>query len=138
MNPSTKNTTVTTTTSNTNNNNRKSNTSPATVYANRYRFTDLDELGYYPELVPDCDEDIAGIVGPQADIDALIRRYRRELVRAARRCLDDPQHAEDLVQDLCVEALSGYLRLPVDPESAAEMLHDEIVERCAAWEGDGE
>ncbi|HEY1692943.1 MAG TPA: hypothetical protein VGG39_12320 [Polyangiaceae bacterium] len=109
-----------------------SKNSTATVYENRHRFTDLDGLGYFPELVPDRDEDAPGVVGPCIDLDALMRGYRGKLVRAAHCRLGSRRRAEDLVQDLCVEALSGQLALPVDPESAAEVLHGEIVERCRA------
>jgi DNA-directed RNA polymerase specialized sigma24 family protein len=46
--------------------------------------------------------------------------------------------AEDMVQDICLDALEGQLRLPIDPGVALEALLHEIAERCEEREESSE
>ena len=90
---------------------------------------DVDVLEYYPELVP-VDEQLSD-TQTRVTLDAFIRAHRWQLVSTARHHLGNRrQDAEDLVQDLCVEALEGQLALSSDPTEALDELLLEIRERC--------
>jgi ribosomal protein S18 acetylase RimI-like enzyme len=90
---------------------------------------DVDNLELHPELVPRVHASTEDQL--RAVLEAVIRGHRWQLVAAARRHLrGDRGYAEDLVQDLCVDALRGRLPLPADPTEALVALVREVIERC--------
>ena len=102
----------------------------------RNRFIDLvngEELEFHPELVP-VDGQLSS-TDARAALDAVIRAHRWQLVIAAKNRLRNDAHAEDLVQNLCVEVLEGQLPLPADPTEALVALLLEI-QRSGAIRGD--
>jgi hypothetical protein len=88
-----------------------------------------DQLEHHPELVP---VDVAmGAPDPRVVLDAVIRAHRWQLVAAARHHLRNRRmDAEDVVQDVCLEALEGQIALSTDPTEAYADLLREVVARC--------
>jgi hypothetical protein len=87
-----------------------------------------DDFELHPELVPAVD-DWERAAQTRAVLDAVIRAHRPHLVSVARQYLGNRHDAEDLVQDLCVEALEGQLSLSTQPAEALADLLREIRER---------
>lgn len=100
--------------------------------ARRIRNIDLvldEDLELHPELVP-VDESLSN-AHVRVTLDALVRAHRWQLVATARHHLGNRRRdAEDLVQDVCLEALEGQLALSSDPAEALDELLREVVERC--------
>ena len=100
--------------------------------ARRIRQSDpicYEDLELHPELVP-VDESLSN-ADLHVTLDAIVRAHRWQLVATARHHLGNRrQDAEDLVQDLCLEALEGQLALSSDPSDALDDLLREVVERC--------
>jgi hypothetical protein len=96
------------------------------------RITDLvpdEDLEFHPELVP-VDEQLSDWE-VRMMLDAVIRAHRWQLVSTARHHLGNRrQDAEDLVQEVCLEALEGQLALSRDPSGALDDLLREVVARC--------
>jgi len=88
-----------------------------------------EDLEFHPELVP-----VGEYLSDSEDrvtLDAILRAHRSQLVATARYHLGNRrQDAEDLVHDLCVEALGGQLTLSRDPWRALDDLLREVVARC--------
>jgi hypothetical protein len=88
-----------------------------------------EDLEFHPELVPLGDFLHDSEV--RVTLDAILRAHRSQLVATARYHLGNHrQDAEDLVQDLCVEALEGRLTLSRDPWKALDDLLEEVIARC--------
>lgn len=66
------------------------------------------------------------------DLDALMRSHRAELVATARRRLRVKRHAEDVVQEVCLDALEGRLALSDDRDEVLNELRMEVIARCAS------
>jgi hypothetical protein len=93
-----------------------------------------DDLDFHPELVPA----LAAPAHPdtRAVLDAVIRGHRWQLVATARHQLGNRRRdAEDLVQEICLEALEGQLALSPDPSEALEDLLREVVGRSKGGGG---
>ncbi len=100
--------------------------------ARRPRNVDLvldEDLEFHPELVP-VDEYLSDWE-VRIMLDAVIRSHRWQLVSTARHHLGNRrQDADEIVQEVCVEALEGQLTLSREPSAALDDLLREIVTRC--------
>ena len=73
----------------------------------------------FPEMSMTVDDTDLIQLFKAGDHDAfaeIVRRYRDELVRHARRRVYDTASAEDLVQDTFMRAYRGFARLPIDSQ----------------------
>jgi DNA-directed RNA polymerase specialized sigma24 family protein len=68
----------------------------------------------------------------RAVLDAVIRAHRWRLVQTAHRHLRRRSDAEDVVQDVCLDALEGRIALSGDPTDALADLVREVADRCRA------
>ena len=103
------------------------------VYANHIE----DDINLVPAVDPDADPTDASF-GDDAVVTvlaAIVRDHRWKLVDTARRNLRgrarrlDP---DDVVQDVCSDAVDGLVALPVDPAGMLDELLQEVVRRCRA------
>jgi hypothetical protein len=69
--------------------------------------------------------------GVRFTLDAVIRAHRWQLVQTARHYLRNARiDAEDVVQDVCNEALLGTLAISPEPSEAVDDLLREVKFRC--------
>jgi DNA-directed RNA polymerase specialized sigma24 family protein len=67
-------------------------------------------------------------------LGALVRIHRTQLLRTARAKLGlRREDAEDLVQQVCLDALEGRLALSAAGSEVAEELREEVLSRCKSW-----
>ncbi len=67
----------------------------------------------------------------RAALEALLRTHRLQLLTTARVKLGHRrQTADDIVQEVCLDALEGRLALSASGPEIAEELREEVVSRC--------
>jgi hypothetical protein len=102
-------------------------------HANRFE----DDSDFVPCADPDADPaDVSfGDVAFVTVLADIVRQHRWQLVAAARRNLRGRQRrvdAEDVVQEVCSDAVDGTIALPVDAPGMLDELLKEVVSRCRA------
>lgn len=108
----------------------KSNRSTFARVRPHHHFVYDHELEIPLDIDPERDHD-----RPQrshVNLDALMRSHRGELVATARRRLRVKRHAEDVVQQVCLDALEGRLALSDVRDEVLAELRMEVVARCSS------
>jgi hypothetical protein len=91
-----------------------------------------------PELFPELalvSEPAPATPQQRLVLEAVIRSHRWQLVQTAGHHLGNRRmDAEDVVQDICLDVLEGWLALSSDPTDALVDLLREVRERCDGGE----
>ena len=111
----------------------KSNRSTFARIRPHHHFTLDEDYGVPIEIDPQPTAERSEPLSPAA-LGALVRIHRTQLLRTARAKLgfrrDD---AEDLVQQVCLDALEGRLALSAAGSGIAEELREDVLSRCKSW-----
>jgi hypothetical protein len=109
----------------------KSNRSTFTRVRPDHHFTYDHDHGVPIEIDPEPAAPRAEPLSTRAALEALLRTHRLQLLTTARVKLGHRrQDADDLVQEVCLDALEGQLALSGSGAEIAEQLREEVVSRC--------
>ena len=99
-----------------------------------HHFTIDEDYGVPIDIDPEPAAPRPELPSTPTALGALVRVHRTQLLRTARAKLGPRrQDAEDIVQQVCLDALEGRLALSAAGPEVTEELREEVLSRCKSW-----